>query len=66
MIDVETLMNDKQLLIQERDELKAKCAAQSMLLNDTRDELAKAWDQVYALTSEVNRLTELVTAAQVK
>ena len=65
-IDVETLINDKRLLLEQVRELCAERAALWTMHTELTKKLGEAWDQVYALTSEVNRLTELVTAAQVK
>jgi len=60
MIDVETLMNDKKLLLEEVKDLREALNAYKTMHNVLTEELGKAWDQVYALTDEVNRLTALV------
>ena len=66
MIDIETLMNDKKLLLEENQDLRERVTAYKVLNDTAKEELANAWNQIYSLTAEVNRLTELVAAAQVK
>lgn len=60
MIDYETLMNDKKLLKEELEEAKAHCRALNILNKALLDELGSAYQQVYDLTAEVMRLTEIV------
>lgn len=60
MIDVETLMNDKKLLLEEVKDLREALNAYKTMHDVLTKELGRAWDQVYTLTDEVNRLTALV------
>ena len=60
MVDVETLMNDKKLLLEEVADLREALKAYKAMHDALTEELGRAWDQVYTLTDEVNRLTALV------
>ena len=59
-IDVETIMNDKKLLLEQVAELEGKVRALNIMNQALLDELAATYDQVYSLTAEVNRLTDIV------
>jgi len=60
MVDVETLMNDKKLLLEEVADLREALKAYKAMHDVLTEELGRAWDQVYTLTDEVNRLTAII------